>query len=117
MHTCTKKFQTTAKFVLVVTIVCFTFSGCSSVNIIASQASKADDIFSKTVFAIGWGLSDPAENADCKGEGLQFISVSSSWFYSLVTVVTLGAVVPYDVKYRCTSVSMQDGGTIGESEE
>ena len=87
--------------------------GCSSVSIIAQQASKADDIVKKTEVALWWGLSDPVENVDCRSNGLQFVGVKSNWLYSLCTVITLGAVIPMDVEYRCTSEQMLDGGTIG----
>jgi hypothetical protein len=86
------------------------------VHINAIQSSKADDICSKTVFALWWGVNDPVEEVDCKGNGLQFVSVQTNWFYSALTVITLGAVVPYDIQYRCTSENMQNGGSIGQLE-
>ncbi len=90
-------------------------AGCSSsVSVVAKQASKADDVIKKTEVALWWGVSDPVQNAECGGSGLQFVSVRTNWFYSLCTVVTLGAVVPVDVEYRCTSAPMDDGGVIGE---
>ena len=100
--------------VLIISVVSFTQTGCSSsVSVVAKQASKADDTFKKTELALWWGGSDPVQNAECNGNGLQFVSVKTNWLYSLCTVVTLGAVVPLDVEYRCTSEQMQDGGEIG----
>jgi hypothetical protein len=106
-------------FVVVFGIILFSVyqEGCSSVSIIAKQASKADDTFKKTEFALWWGLSDPVENVDCQGNGLQVVNVSTNWIYSLCTVITLGAVVPVDVEYRCTTGSLQGGGTIGMLEK
>lgn len=105
------------KFYLLILVSFIYLEGCSTVNVVATQASKDDDIFTTTVVALWWGGSDPVENVDCKGNGLQFVSAQTNWFYSLVTVVTLGAVVPIEVEYRCTSVPMQDGGTIGWMED
>ena len=109
-------FKQRVTLLLIVTIVSFTIDGCSSVYVNAVQSSKADDIYSKTVFALWWGISDPVEEVDCNGNGLQFVQVKSNLFYSMLTVLTLGAVVPYDIQYRCTSEPMQDGGTIGRME-
>jgi hypothetical protein len=106
------------KIIFIAIISSFIFlEGCSTVNVVATQASKSDDIFTTTVVALWWGGSDPVENVDCRGNGLQFVSAQTNWFYSLVTVVTLGAVVPIEVEYRCTSIPMQDGGTIGWMED
>ena len=102
---------------LVISVVSFSQTGCSSsVSVVAKQASKADDVIKKTEVALWWGVSDPVQNAECGGNGLQFVSVRTNWLYSLCTVVTLGAVVPVDVEYRCTSEPMQDGGEIGQLE-
>lgn len=103
--------------VIFISILIFSLEGCSAVEIKAVQSSKADDIFSKTVVALWWGGGDPLEEVDCSGNGLQFVRVKSSWLYSLCTVVTLGAVVPFDVEYRCTSVPLQNGGEIGGLED
>lgn len=101
--------------VVVVTLISFqvALEGCSTVNVIAKQASKADDIKKTTVCALWWGGGDPVISADCNGNGMQIVSTSSNWLYSLCTVVTLGAVVPMDIQYRCTSEPMQNGGTLG----
>lgn len=107
----------TTRLMFIISFISITLDGCSSVNINAVQASKADDIFNKTVFALWWGAADPVEDVDCKGNGLQFVNVKTNWLYSLCTVVTLGAVVPFDIEYRCTSVPLQNGGTIGKMEE
>lgn len=88
------------------------FDGCSTVSVVAKQASKADDIMTMTRVSLWWGASDAVENIDCKGNGLQIVSVKTNWLYSLCTVVTLGAVVPVDVACRCTSVPLEDGGTL-----
>lgn len=99
---------------LVVSFVSVSQTGCSSsVSVVAKQASKADDVVTKTEVALWWGVSDPVQNVDCGGNGLQFVSVKTNWLYSLCTVVTLGAVAPMDVEYRCTSAPPQDGGVIG----
>lgn len=87
--------------------------GCSTVNVKANQTSKADDIKKTTVCALWWGASDPIVTANCNGNGLQIVSTTSNWLYSLCTVITLGAVVPMDVEYRCTSEPLQNGGTLG----
>ncbi len=106
-------------FVLVAGLSCasLAFDGCSTTNVTARQAPVADDTYTTTVWALWWGASDPVESVDCKGNGLKVVSVSTSWLYSLVTVVTLGAVVPMDVEYRCASESMQGGGDIGVIQE
>jgi hypothetical protein len=101
--------------ILVLSISCASFvcEGCSTVNVTARQAPSADDTYNTTVWALWWGGSDPVESVDCKGNGLKIVSMSTSWLYSLITVATLGAVVPMDVQYRCTSEPMQGGGEIG----
>jgi hypothetical protein len=111
------KLHQTIVVVVAISFLSITFEGCSTVHVNAVQASAADDTFSKTVVALWWGGSDPVELVDCDGNGLQFVNVSTNWLYSLCTVVTLGAVVPLDIEYRCTSEPMQDGGTIGKMEE
>ncbi len=105
--------------VLVVGLSCasLSFESCSTANVTARQAPLADDTYKTTVWAMWWGASDPVESVDCNGNGLKIVSVSTSWLYSLVTVVTLGAVVPMDVEYRCASESMQGGGDIGAIRE
>jgi len=87
--------------------------GCSAVHVRANQASVADDIQHKTVVALWWGVDDPLESVECGGQGLHLVSVKTSWIYSLCTVVTLGAVVPMDIEYRCTSKSLEGGDDIG----
>ncbi len=107
----------TVSLVLVIAVLSLSQGGCASgVEITAMQASKADDRITKTEVALWWGLADRTESVDCKGNGLQFVSAKTNWFYSLCTVVTLGAVVPLVVEYRCTSVPLQDGGKIGMTE-
>lgn len=88
--------------------------GCSSVHIRANQAPKADDVHKKTVVALWWGVSDPLESIECNGNGLQVVSTSTSWLYAACTFLTLGAVAPMDIEYRCTSAPLQQGGTLGE---
>ena len=100
--------------VLVISCITFTFDGCSSVHVQAIQAPKADDTFEKTVWALWWGASDPLESVDCNGNGLQIVTMKTSWIYSLCTFVTLGAAVPVDIEYRCTSEPLQGGDEIGE---
>jgi hypothetical protein len=112
----TIKHRNTLPVIIFVSILIISLEGCSAVEVKAVQSSKADDIFSKTVVALWWGGGDPLEEVDCSGNGLQFVRVKSSWLYSLCTVVTLGAVAPFDIEYRCTSVPMQDGGEIGGME-
>ncbi len=97
----------------VISISSFSFQGCSSVHVVAKQASKADDIHEKTVWALWWGGSDPLENVDCKGDGLQIVSYKTSWIYSICSFVTFGAVVPVDIEYRCTQGSLHGGDEIG----
>ncbi len=104
--------------VLVVSLLSFPQTGCSStVNVVAEQASRADDIYKTTEVALFWGLMDRVHGVDCDGHGFQIVSVKTNWFYSLCTVVTWGAVVPLTVEYRCTSPSPEDGGVIGELKE
>jgi len=99
---------------IVLVMYCIAFEGCSSVHVSAKQASKADDTYEKTVWALWWGASDPVESVDCNGNGLQIVTMKTSWIYSLCTFVTLGAVVPVDIEYRCTSEPLQGGDEIGE---
>jgi hypothetical protein len=114
MSTSAFLIRRTVVVLLVVSFVSVSQTGCSSsVSVVAKQASKADDVVTKTEVALWWGVSDPVQNVDCSGNGLQFVSVKTNWFYSLCTVVTLGAVAPMDVEYRCTSTPPQDGGVIG----
>jgi len=110
------KMKQSGAVLFIISVLFISIEGCSAVEVKAVQSSKADDIFSKTVVALWWGGGDPLEEVDCSGNGLQFVRVKSSWLYSLCTVVTLGAVVPFDIEYRCTSVPLQDGGEIGELE-
>lgn len=98
-------------------ILLITLTSCSSVNVTANQASLADDTESKTVVALWWGGSDVQENVDCNGNGLKLVRVSTNWLYSLCTVVTLGAVAPFEVEYRCTTGELDGGGSIGYLEE
>ena len=99
---------------IVLVMYCIAFEGCSSVHVSAKQASKADDTYEKTVWALWWGASDPLESVDCNGNGLQIVTMKTSWIYSLCTFVTLGAAVPVDIEYRCTSEPLQGGDEIGE---
>jgi len=105
------------KIIISVSLLVFSIEGCSSFYVVAEQASKADDIYNETVFSYLWGLDDNLESVECHGEGLQMVSVKTNWVYSLCTFVTLGAIVPMEVEYRCTSVPLQDGGEIGFLEE
>lgn len=107
------KIKHSGTALIVISVLFISIEGCSAVEVKAVQSSKTDDIFSKTVVALWWGGGDPLEEVDCSGNGLQFVRVKSSWLYSLCTVVTLGAVVPFDIEYRCTSIPLQDGGEIG----
>lgn len=117
MFTHIQKTNRAIILIVAVTILSFSFEGCSSVNVIAKQASKADDIQTKTVFALWWGASDAVENVDCNGNGLHDVAVKTNWLYSICTFVTLGAVVPMDIEYRCTSNPLNDGGEIGMLQE
>lgn len=113
MSTAIRRFPRHLVLVLGLSCASLTFEGCSTVNVTARQASNADDTYKTTVWALWWGASDPVESVDCNGNGLKVVSMSTSWVYSLISVVSLGAVVPMDVEYRCTSESMQGGGDIG----
>jgi hypothetical protein len=100
--------------ILLVTFISLQPIGCSStVSVVAEQASRADDIHTSTEVAFLWGLMDRTRGVDCDGNGLQIVSAKTNWFYSLCTVLTLGAVVPLNVEYRCTSAPLLDGGEIG----
>lgn len=107
--------ETIRFFILIVSFVSIASlsESCSTVHVRAKQASPADDMHKKTIYALWWGGSDPIETIDCgDGKGLQIVSSSSNWLYSLCTVVTLGIVVPMDIEYRCTSENLQNGGTL-----
>ena len=117
MFTYIQKTNKAIVVIIAVSVLSFTFEGCSSVHVIAKQASKADDTYTKTVFALWWGASDPVENVDCNGNGLHDVSVKTNWLYSICTFITLGAVVPMDIEYRCTTGQLQGGGEIGMLQE
>ena len=87
-------------------------NGCSGVHVRANQVPVADDIYEKTVVALWWGASDPLESVECGEGGLKLVSVKTSWIYSLCSVVTLGAVVPMDIEYRCAGSPLEGGGDI-----
>lgn len=108
-------------------------TGCSTVNVIAKQTPAGFDTIHKTEWTFLWGLYDKDEKVSCGTDsiicagtnpgseikhrivnGLQQVSVSTNWLYSFITVVTLGAVVPFDVEYLCISGQLQNGGTIGQ---
>lgn len=103
-----------ASATIILLLLAFTLEGCSAVTVTAVQASKADDTYTKTVVALWWGVSDPEEKVDCNGNGLQYVKVKTNLLYSLCAVLTLGAVVPADIEFRCTSEPLRDGGPIGE---
>jgi hypothetical protein len=114
------KIRRVHQFVLVVLVLSsltITFEGCSTVHVVANQASLADDTYKTTVWALWWGVSDPVESVDCNGDGLKIVSMKTNWIYSLCTVVTLGAVVPMDIEYRCTLGSLDGGDVIDDLEE
>ncbi len=113
MTTKFRSMQQVLWIVLVISYGTLALPGCSSVHVAAKQASKADDTFETTVWALWWGGSDPVESVDCSGNGLQVVSTSTNWLYSLCAVVTLGAVVPLDIEYRCTSTPLQGGDELG----
>jgi len=117
MKTCTDKQIKTIILIITISFALFSLEGCSSVHVVAEQASLADDICTETTFSLWWGISDPELPAQCRGEGLKYVSVKTNWFYSVCSFITLGAVVPMDIEYRCTSVHMLDGGVIGSLEE
>lgn len=112
-------------FVLLISFINIPMEGCSTVSVKAYQSSQADPKdttaqkdghYYKTVYALWWGASDIVQNVDCndngQSNGLSIVNVRTNWLYSLCSIVTLGAVVPLDVEYRCTSNQLQGGGVI-----
>ena len=102
--------------IILACVASFALEGCSSVHVRAKQSSHADDLQEKTVVALWWGGNDPLEDVDCNGDGLNIVSVKTSWIYSFCSVITLGAVVPMDIEYKCTVGSLDGGQPLGQAD-
>src|SRR5512143_1864989 len=68
-------YRRATALLLVCAISIASIEGCSTVSVVAAQASKADDTFTTTRISLWWGANDAVENVDCKGNGLQIVSV------------------------------------------
>jgi hypothetical protein len=112
-----EKKTVTIPVILYLIFISFSQQGCSSAELVAKQASSADDTYHKTVVLYFWGVMDYSESIDCKGQGFKRVSTRTNWLYALCTVVSLGAVVPLELEYRCTSQPLIEGNPIGQIED
>ncbi len=55
------------------------------------------------VWSLGWGLASEQPIADdCHGQGFAEVVVHSNLLFDLLSVVTLGAVSPKELEWRCS---------------
>ena len=64
-----------------------------------------------TLWSFGWGLAaQPLVQPDCQGNGTAEVTASTNLGYTLLTVVTLGIVVPVQLEWRCAKDAAGNGG-------
>jgi hypothetical protein len=80
-------------------------TGCYHYRVTAPEvADLSDHPVSETKWAIAWGLvQEDASDTSCvcMNNGIKEITASTNLGYTLLSVVTLGVVVPMDVEYVC----------------
>lgn len=82
--------------------------GCYHYRVIATE-SAATEYEKRTVYSLFWGLAQeniPA--SDCLSGGINEVRVSTNFGYALVSVATLGIVVPLDMEWRCAKEAPPD---------
>jgi hypothetical protein len=76
--------------------------GCYHFRVTAPNPTPATDYEKRTLYSFAWGLVQqnvPAQ--DCASNALDEVRVTTNFGYVLISVVTLGIVVPVDVEWRC----------------
>jgi Bor protein len=79
-------------------------SGCYHYRVSAPQVAALSDARSETKWSYFWGLVQESETDTgclCMNNGLKEVTASTNAGYLLLSVVTLGAVVPTELEYVC----------------
>ena len=84
--------------------LCAMLTGCYHYRVSAPQVADLSDPVSETKWSLAWGLvqEDASDSScACKNNGIKEVTASTNLGYTLLSVVTLGIVVPVDVQYVC----------------
>jgi hypothetical protein len=101
---------------LLVNVVCF--ESCSITRIVAETDCDTfvnNPVNDKTTWSFFWGLVQPSDinpQCDTRFNHLNKVTVKTNLGYSIISVVTLGIVIPQHVQWCCApySPSTQDLG-------
>lgn len=76
--------------------------GCYHYRVIPAGASSATDYEGVTVYSYWWGIKEPTVIPDnCHCNGASNVRVTFKFHYLLVSIITLGVVVPMKIEWKC----------------
>lgn len=81
---------------------------------VPSPVTGATEYESATHWSFAWGaFQREAQPANCNGQALKEVKVSSNLGFALITVVTLGLVAPERISWKCARPRLVEGGIPG----
>lgn len=94
-----------------IVLVVFLLQGCAYHRLAVRNPNPADQYYHPVnSTAFGWGAAEEQKVADkCETSLLSEVRVRTSLGRSLITVLTLGAVQPARIEYRCSKMPTQEG--------
>jgi len=100
------KYQT-AKSVLFLLVLFFVSQSCSTVNVVSKYDCNTvanNNVNSKTTWSFAWGLVQPKDidpHCEASFNHMNKVTVKTNLGYTLLSVVTLGIVIPQHVEWCC----------------
>ncbi len=84
--------------------------GCATHRLVVDEPNPATGYEDATLTAYFWGTIEREEVAEnCLDHALDEVRVRTNPAYALVTVITLGIVVPVEVQWKCRKLPPQVG--------
>ncbi len=94
------------KKITIVLLVLLLVSSCYTTNVVPKNVAQLHQPRHRTTWSFLWGAIQDKhlENdscTDCHGNGLSRVTVKTNFGYILLSVVSLGTVVPTYIEYDC----------------
>lgn len=95
--------------VLAVVVAGAMVTGCATHRLVVQHPNPYGEPHSVDSTAFGWGAVQRRTVAECDNSLLDEVRVKQNLGQSLVTVLTLGLVMPTTIEYLCAKTPVADG--------
>jgi hypothetical protein len=94
------------KKLIVIPVVLMLLSACYTTNVIPYKVAQLHQPRKLTTWSFLWGAIqdkrlESDSDTDCYGNGFSRVTVKTNFGFILLSVITLGTVVPQQIEYDC----------------